>query len=125
MLMKKNPAKILKVTNISADDFWAKHIHLYSPVANGTFYDSEKFRKRVSKNETAMLSVSDRNPESLDTFREFRNEKSSKIKTSSHSVYSLEPENMSNAIGLRNKQDTPTVAYTLRDSTADQPGCSL
>lgn len=77
------------------------------------------------KNETALVSVSDRNPTPPTTFRKSRNEKLSKIKGSSHSVYSLELETLSNAIGLRNKQDTPKVAYTLRDSTADQPGCSL
>ena len=42
--------------------------------------------------------------------RKVRTNKSSKIKGSSHSVHSLEPETLSNAIGLRNKQDTPKVA---------------
>ena len=38
-----------KITNISADDSWIKHILLYSPAENGTFYDSEKSGKWVSK----------------------------------------------------------------------------
>ena len=77
------------------------------------------------KSETALVSASNRNPTSPTIFQKSRNGKPSKIKGSSHSIYSLEPETLSDAIGLRNKQDTPKVAYTLRDSTADQPGCSL
>ena len=52
-----------------------------------------------------------KNPASLDTFQCLRAEKPSKFKGFSHSVYSLELENLSNVIGLRKKQDTPKVVY--------------
>ena len=77
------------------------------------------------KKETALISVSDRNPAPRYSRQPIRPKKPSKIKGSNHAVYSLELWNLSGAIGLRNKQDTPKVTYTLRDSAADQPGCSL
>ena len=63
-----------------------------------------------------MVSVSDRNPASLYTGQGLRPEKPNKIKVSSHSVYSFESETLPNVIGLRNKQDTPKVAETLRQN---------
>lgn len=77
--------------------------------------------KIVSKNETALVRVSDRSPASPTTFRRSQNETPSRIKGFNYTVYSLELWNLSNVIELRNKPDTPKVAYTLRDSTADQP----
>ena len=100
------------------------NIYLYLLIS-GIFSNSEILGQIVSKNETDLSSVSKKNPTSLDTFRRFRTEKPSKIKGSRHSVYSLEPENLSYVIGLRKKQDTPKVARILGDNTAEQPGCSL
>ena len=116
MLIAKNPAKNKKVINISADDSKSQlYFLVYSHKWH--FLKFRNSRKNSLKNETGLSSVSNQNPTSLDSFQRLRTEKPSKIKASSHSVYSLEPENLSNAIGLRKKQDTPKVVYfTLETS---------
>ncbi len=117
MLMTKNPAKkIRKSPTFLLMTLKINYIFLYLLIS-GIFSNSEILGKIVSKNETDLPSVSKKNPTSLDTFRRFRTEKPSKINASRHSVYSLEPENLSNVIGLRKKQDTPKVVYfTLETS---------
>ena len=91
MLMTKNPQKNKKVTNISVDD--SKN-QLYFLVSSHKWHFL-KFRKIVSKNETGLSNISKQNPTPLDTFRRFQTEKPSKFKGFSHSVYSLELENLS------------------------------
>ena len=90
------------------------YLHL---LISAIFSNSGKFGKIVSKSETGLFSVAKQNPASLDTFQYLWTEKPSKSKGFSHSVYSLEPENLSNVTGLRKKQDTPKVVYfTLETS---------
>lgn len=111
---RKSPTFLLMTLNFN-------NIYLYLLIS-GLFSNSGKSRKIVSKNETGLSSVSNKNPVSLDSFQCLRAEKPSKIKDSSHSVYSLGPENLSYVIGLRKKQDTPQVVYlTLKTS---RPGRS-
>ena len=85
--MKKSPTFLLMTLNFN-------NIYLYLLIS-GIFSNSEILGKIVSKNETELSSVSKQNPTVLDTFRRFRTEKPSKIKGFSHSVYSLELENLS------------------------------
>ena len=85
--MKKSPTFLLMTLNFN-------NIYLYLLIS-GIFSNSEILGKIVSKNETELSSVSKQNPTVLDIFRRFRAEKPSKIKGFSHSIYSLELENLS------------------------------
>ena len=107
MLMTKNPAKKSPTFLLMTLNF--NYIFLYLLISS-IFSNSEKSGKIVSTNETDLSSVSKKNPASPDIFQCLRTEKPSKFKGCSHSVYSLELENLSNAIGLRKKQDTLKVA---------------
>ena len=122
MLMTKNPAKkIRKSPTFLLMTLKINYIFLYLLISC-IFSNSEQSGKSVSKSETDLSNISEQNPTSLDTFRSLRTEKSCKIKGFNHSVYSLEPENLSSVIGLRKKQDTPKVVYfTLATS---RPGRS-
>ena len=116
LMTKKSGKKIRKSPTFLLMTLKINYIFLYLLI-NSIFSNSEKSGKIVSKNETDLSSVSKQNPASLDTFRRFQTGKPSKIKDSIYSVYSLEPENLSYAIGLRKKQDTPKVVYfTLETS---------
>ena len=110
--MKKSPTFLLMTLNFNI-------IYLYLLI-NGIFSNSGKI---VSKSETGLFSVSKQNPTLLDTFQGLRTEKTSKFKGFRGSVYSLEPENLSNVIGLRKKQDTPKVVYFTLETS--RPGRSL
>ena len=111
---RKSPTFLLMTLN-----FNNIYLHL---LISGIFSNYEIPGQIVSKNETDLSSVSKKNPATLDTFRRFRAEKPSKFKGFSHSVYSLEPENLSNVIGLRKKQDTPKVVYFTLETS--RPGLS-
>lgn len=88
------------------------HIFLYLLI-NGIFSYSEKSGKIVSKSETDLSSVFKKNPTSLDTFRKFRAEKPSKFRGFSHSVYSLELENLSTQLDCERSRIRLKL-YTLR-----------
>ena len=119
MLMTKNPAKKSPTFLLMTLNF--NNIYLYLLIS-GIFSNSEKSGKIVSKNETDLFRVSEKNPAVLDIFQCLLTEKPSKIRGFSHSVYSLEPENLSYAIGLRKKQDTPKVVYFMPETS--RPGRS-
>ena len=112
--IRKSPTFLLMTLNFN-------NIFLYLLI-NGIFSYSEITGKIVSKNETDLFSVSKKNPASLDTFRRFRTENPSKFMGFSHSVYSLELENLSNVIGLRKKQDTHIVALATCAETPHSQG---
>ena len=112
--MTKNPAK--KVTNISADDSKLQQYLLVSS-HKWHFLKFRKSQKIVSKSETSLYTVSNKNPTSLDSFHCFRTKKPSKIKDSRGSVQNFKNIELVYVNGLRKKQDTPKVAYFMLETS--------
>ena len=94
LMTKKSGKKIRKSPTFLLMTLKINYIFLYLLI-NSIFSNSEKSGKIVSKNETDLSSVSKKNPAALDTLQCLCTEKPSKIKGFSHSVYSLELENLS------------------------------
>ena len=118
---KKSGKKIKESPTFLLMTLSFNNIFLYLLIS-GIFLEFWKNRKIVSKNETDLSNVSKKNPTTSDTFQCLWTDKPSEFKGFSHSVYSLEPENLSNVIGLRKKQDTPKVVYFTLETS--RPGRS-